>query len=166
MTSAQLHQSAVDYFRGLQDRICAGLEAADGGGRFREDSWDREGGGGGRSRVLDDGEVFEKVGVNFSEVFGEMGPEFTKQIPGEGNAFTATGVSLVLHPRGPFVPTAHANFRYLTKGDRSWFGGGADLTPYYPVLEDVVHFHKTWKAVCEKHAPLVDYASMKKDCDE
>lgn len=166
MSSSSLHAAATDYFRGLQDRICAGLEAADGAGKFREDSWAREGGGGGRSRVLVDGGVFEKGGVNFSEVFGEMAPEFAKQIPGEGGAFTATGVSLVLHPRNPHVPTVHANFRFLTKGDRAWFGGGGDLTPYYPVLEDVVHFHKTWKAVCDRHAPVVDYAEMKRACDE
>jgi coproporphyrinogen III oxidase len=164
MTSDQFHRSAVDYFRGLQDRVCAELEAADGA-RFREDAWDREGGGGGRSRVLVDGGVFEKAGVNFSEVFGEMG-EFAKQLPGEGTAFTATGISLVLHPRNPYVPTVHANFRYLTRGDRSWFGGGADLTPYYPFVDDVVHFHKTWNAVCQKHAPLVDFRAMKKDCDD
>jgi coproporphyrinogen III oxidase len=165
MTPAQLHSAAADYFRQLQARICAGLEAADGG-RFREDAWDREGGGGGRSGVLVDGNVFEKAGVNFSEVFGEMSPELAKQVPGEGTAFTATGISLVLHPRNPFVPTVHANFRYLTKGDRSWFGGGADLTPYYPFLQDVVHFHRTWKGVCEEYAPPVDYRAMKKDCDD
>jgi coproporphyrinogen III oxidase len=166
MNPTPLHVAAVQYFRGLQDRICAGLEAADGGGRFREDSWERVGGGGGRSRVLGDGAVFEKAGVNFSEVFGEMAPEFARQVPGEGTAFTATGISIVLHPRNPHVPTVHANFRYLTKGDRGWFGGGADLTPYYPVLEDVVHFHKTWKAVCDRHAPLVDHREMKHACDE
>jgi coproporphyrinogen III oxidase len=164
--ASPLHLAAADYFRGLQDRICAGLEAADGAGKFREDSWTREGGGGGRSRVLAEGGVFEKAGVNFSEVFGEMSPEFAKQIPGEGTAFTAAGVSLVLHPRNPHVPTVHANFRYLTKGDRGWFGGGADLTPYYPAPEDVVHFHKTWKAVCDRHAPLVDYSEMKRECDK
>ena len=109
--------------------------------------------------------MFEKAGVNFSEVFGEMSPEFAKQVPGEGNRFTATGISLVLHPRNPHIPTVHANFRYLTKGDRWWFGGGADLTPYYPVLEDVVHFHGTWKTVCDRHTPLVSYAEMKRACD-
>lgn len=166
MNAAELHQRAVAYFRGLQDTICAGLEAADKGGQFREDTWDREGGGGGRSRVLVDGAVFEKAGVNFSEVFGEMSPEFAKQVPGEGTKFSATGISLVLHPRNPHVPTVHANFRYLTKGEHWWFGGGADLTPYYPVLEDVVHFHKTWKQVCTSHVPLVDHATMKHDCDE
>jgi coproporphyrinogen III oxidase len=166
MTRTELHKACVDYFRGLQDSICAGLEAEDSGGKFREDSWTREEGGGGRSRVLVDGKVFEKAGVNFSEVFGEMSPDLAKQLPGEGSAFTATGISLVLHPRNPHVPTVHANFRYLTKGDRSWFGGGADLTPYYPVREDIVHFHKTWKSVCGRHAPLVDYRAMKKECDD
>jgi coproporphyrinogen III oxidase len=165
MTTADLHRRAVEYFRGLQDRICAGLEAADGAGRFREDAWERPGGGGGRSRVLEEGAVFEKAGVNFSEVFGEFPPEFARQLPGDGLAFTATGVSLVLHPRSPLIPTVHANFRFLAHGSRAWFGGGADLTPYYPFQEDVVHFHRTWKEACERHAPLVDYAKMKTDCD-
>lgn len=166
MNAAEAHQHAVKYFQGLQDRICSGLEQADGAGKFREDTWVRSDGGGGRSRVLENGDVFEKAGVNFSEVYGDMTPEFAKQIPGDGLRFSATGVSLVLHPRNPHVPTVHANFRYLTKGDHWWFGGGGDLTPYYPVLEDVVHFHKTWKAVCDRHSPLVDFASMKKDCDD
>ena len=161
-----LHRRAADYFRGLQDRICAGLEDVDRGDRFYEGPWDRPGGGGGRSRVLADSNVFEKAGVNFSEVFGEFPPEFAKSLPGDGLAFTATGVSLVLHPRSPLVPTVHANFRMLTHGSRSWFGGGADLTPYYPFREDVIHFHRTWKAVCDAHAPLADHATMKKDCDE
>ncbi len=165
-THAELHRRAAEYFRGLQDRVCAALEAADGPGRFREDAWERPGGGGGRSRVLEEGGVFEKAGVNFSEVFGEFSPEFARQLPGDGLSFTATGVSLVLHPRSPLVPTVHANFRMLTHGSRAWFGGGADLTPYYPFREDVVHFHRTWKRVCEAHAPMVDYAKMKADCDE
>ncbi|MFL5339051.1 MAG: oxygen-dependent coproporphyrinogen oxidase, partial [Gemmataceae bacterium] len=148
----------------LQDRICSAVEALDGG-RFREDAWQRPGGGGGRTRVMIEGGVFEKAGVNFSEVFGELSPEFARQIPGEGGAFTATGLSLVLHPRSPLVPTVHANFRFLTKGGRSWFGGGADLTPYYPFRDDVIDFHKTWKSVCTKHAPLVDYRVMKAECD-
>jgi coproporphyrinogen III oxidase len=155
----------ADYFRGLQDRICAGLEEIDGG-RFREDTWQREGGGGGRTRVLTDGGVFEKAGVNFSEVHGQLADEFARQIPGEGRDFTATGISLVLHPANPFVPTVHANFRFLTKGTKKWFGGGADLTPYYPFREDVIHFHRTWKQVCERHAPPVDHARFKKWCDD
>jgi coproporphyrinogen III oxidase len=161
-----LHPRAAAYFRELQDRITAALEQLDGAGRFREDSWERDGGGGGRSRVLEDGAVFEKAGVNFSEVFGQMSEEFAKQVPGEGRDFTACGISLVLHPRSPMIPTVHANFRFLTKGERRWFGGGADLTPYYPFRDDVIHFHRAWRDVCRMHAPHVDYAHMKKWCDE
>jgi coproporphyrinogen III oxidase len=154
------------YCRDLQDRICAAVETADGTGRFREDTWQRAGGGGGRTRVLTEGEVFEKAGVNFSEVAGQMSEEFARQVPGEGRDFTATGISLVLHPRSPMIPTVHANFRFLTKGAKEWFGGGADLTPYYPYREDVVHFHRVWKQVCERHAGVVDYARIKQWCDE
>jgi coproporphyrinogen III oxidase len=164
--SDDLKTRAADYFRDLQDRICAGLEELDGRVRFRADTWQRAGGGGGRTRVLADGGVFEKAGVNFSEVFGQMAPEFAAQIPGEGLDFTAAGISLVLHPRSPLVPTVHANWRFLTKGDRQWFGGGADLTPYYPFRADVIHFHRTWRDVCQRHAGLVDYAKMKQGCDE
>ncbi len=152
-----LRPRLATFFRGFRDRICAGLTALDGT-PFREDRWNRAGGGGGITRVLENGAVFEKAGVNFSNVHGEMDPAFAKQIPGEGTAFQATGISLVLHPRSPHVPTVHANFRHLTKGDRGWFGGGADLTPYYPVLEDVVHFHKTWKAACDRHPSVADHA--------
>jgi coproporphyrinogen III oxidase len=164
-------ERAASCFRDLQDRICAALEALDGGARFQEDAWQRPGGGGGRTRVMLEGALFEKGGVNFSEVSGQMSPDFAPQLPGEGLDFSATGISLVLHPRNPFVPTVHANFRYLTKGDkpqdrRAWFGGGADLTPYYPFREDVVHFHKTWKAVCSRHPAPVDYPRFKKWCDE
>jgi coproporphyrinogen III oxidase len=167
MLDSQPFQSTVTaFFRGLQDRICAALEELDGSGRFREESWERAGGGGGRTRVMVEGRFLEKGGVNFSEVFGEMTPEFAAQLPGEGRQFTAAGISLVLHPRNPMVPTVHANFRYLTKGGKEWFGGGADLTPYYPYLEDVVHFHKTWKDVCSRHGPPVDYARFKTWCDE
>jgi coproporphyrinogen III oxidase len=158
-------QRAVTYFRDLQDRLVAALEQLDGR-TFREDAWERPGGGGGRSRVLAEGNVFEKAGVNFSEVFGEMSEEFAKQVPGEGRDFTATGLSLVLHPRNPMTPTVHANFRFLTKGEKSWFGGGADLTPYYPYREDVIHFHQVWQRVCTRHAAPVDYARFKKWCDE
>jgi len=160
-----LRVRAMEYFRDLQDRICAGVQEMDGQA-FQDDQWTRPGGGGGRSRVLTEGKCFEKGGVNFSEVFGQFSPEFAAQIPGEGLDFTATGISLVLHPRNPHVPTVHANFRFLTKGSKAWFGGGADLTPYYPVREDVIHFHKTWQAVCTRHEPPVDYARFKKWCDD
>src|SRR5262245_40136347 len=114
-----MHDEAVKYFRDLQERICGALATADGGAAFREDSWTRPGGGGGRSRVIEEGAVFEKGGVNFSEVYGELSPEFAKQLPGDGCQFTAAGVSLVLHPRSPLVPTVHANFRYLTHGAKT-----------------------------------------------
>jgi coproporphyrinogen III oxidase len=166
MSTEPLRDRVAAYFRDLQDRIVAGLEALDGAGRFRADAWQREGGGGGRSRVLADGGVFEKAGVNFSDVHGEMAEELARQVPGEGRHFTACGTSLVLHPRSPLVPTVHANFRFLTKGERRWFGGGADLTPYYPYREDVVHFHKAWQRVCTRHAPLIDYGRLKRWCDD
>jgi coproporphyrinogen III oxidase len=155
----------ASYFRDLQDRIAAALEGLDGSG-FREDVWQREGGGGGRSRVLAEGGLFEKAGVNYSDVHGVMSEELGRQVPGEGRDFTACGVSLVLHPRSPMVPTVHANFRFLTKGDRQWFGGGADLTPYYPYREDVVHFHRTWRDVCGRHPGVADHARFKQWCDE
>src|SRR5262245_26829561 len=159
------HDRAARYFLDLQDRICTALAESDGTA-FREDAWERPGGGGGRSRVLVEGGVFEKAGVNVSEVFGQLSEEFAAQVPGAGRDFTAAGLSLVLHPRSPRVPTVHANFRYLTKGDKRWFGGGADLTPYYPVREDVVHFHRVWKKVCTAHPAPVDYRRFKKWCDD
>jgi coproporphyrinogen III oxidase len=165
MTVPPLRERATEYFRDLQDRIVAGLEQLDGQ-RFQEDQWERPGSGGGRSRVLMEGGLFEKAGVNFSDVHGEFSEEFAKQVPGEGRSFTAAGVSLVLHPRNPMVPTVHANFRFLTKGDRAWFGGGADLTPFYPYREDVIHFHRTWKQVCDRHTEVVEYARLKRWCDE
>jgi coproporphyrinogen III oxidase len=150
----------------LQDRITAGLEEVDTRARFREDGWEREGGGGGTSRILTDGGIFEKAGVNFSQVHGTLSEDFAPQLPGTGREFTATGISLVLHPLSPMIPTVHANFRYLTKGAKRWFGGGADLTPYYPYREDVIHFHRVWKGVCERHAPRIDYGRLKRWCDE
>jgi coproporphyrinogen III oxidase len=154
------------YFRSLQDRVCQALEEVDGKARFREDPWERPGGGGGRTRVLAGGTVFEKGGVNFSDVHGDMSEEFARQVPGEGRAFTACGISLVLHPANPMVPTVHANFRFLTKGTRQWFGGGADLTPFYPFREDVIHFHRVWRDACNRHAGVADYQRFKKWCDD
>src|SRR5262249_20202598 len=110
------HSQAVRYFETLQSHICDELERLDGTGRFNANHWSREGGGGGCTRVLLRGGIFEKAGVNFSDVSGELAPEFASQIPGEGTRFTATGISLVLHPQSPFIPTVHANFRYLGKG--------------------------------------------------
>ena len=161
-----IKDQARDFFAELQDEICRALEDLDGPGRFREDLWLRNEGGGGRTRVLENGAVFEKAGVNFSEVFGDFDKAFAQRLPlGEGTAFFATGISLVLHPINPFVPTVHANFRYLERGSGSWFGGGTDLTPYYPNLEDVVHFHQTLKVACDEFGPEF-YPRFKKWCDE
>jgi coproporphyrinogen III oxidase len=157
---------ARDFFAELQDEICAALETLDGSARFREDLWAREEGGGGRTRILEGGALFEKAGVNFSEVDGRFDEAFAAKMPvGEGPKFFATGISLVLHPSNPFVPTVHANFRYLERGSGSWFGGGTDLTPYYPYLEDVIHFHSTLKEACDKFDPWY-YPRLKKWCDE
>jgi coproporphyrinogen III oxidase len=161
-----LRDRARDYFAALQDDICLALERLDGGARFREDLWQREGGGGGRTRVMEEGALFEKAGVNFSEVHGKFEQSFAERMPvGEGTQFFATGVSLVLHPRNPLVPTVHANFRYLERGSGGWFGGGTDLTPYYPYLEDAIHFHRALKEACDRFDPAF-YPRFKKWCDE
>ena len=154
-----------ECFKSLQDQITSAIEELEGSG-FREDSWSRDGGGGGRTRVLEGGKVFEKAGVNFSSVFGNLPEEFAAKIPlGSGSSFFATGISLVLHPANPMAPAVHANFRYLEKGDASWFGGGSDMTPCYPFLEDAVHFHSVLKAACDRHDPA-HYPKFKKWCDD
>jgi coproporphyrinogen III oxidase len=161
-----LRQRAARFFASLQDEICSALEQTDGQARFRQDLWQREGGGGGRTRVVEGGAVFEKAGVNFSEVHGRLNEAFAEKMRvGDGVDFFATGVSLVLHPASPMVPTVHANFRYLERGSGSWFGGGSDLTPYYPRLEDVIHFHRTLKEACDRFDPSY-YPRFKKECDE
>src|SRR5436190_21212394 len=162
-TTSPFIERAADYFRDLQDRIVAALERADGT-RFREDSWQRPGGGGGRTRVLADGGRFEKAGVNFSDVHGALRPEMAGALPGSGLTFRAVGVSLVLHPRNPHVPTVHANFRRIERGEQGWFGGGADLTPYYLRVEDAAHFHRTLKAACDAHDPAL-HPRWKSWCD-
>ena len=159
------HALAAVLFRELQTSICAALEEVDGQARFSTDVWEREGGGGGVSRVLAEGAVFEKAGVNFSDVEGELPEDFAAHLPGGGRRFRATGVSLVLHPRSPMVPITHANFRFLEKGDAAWFGGGADLTPAYLWREDAEHFHRTLAAACDRHAPVGDYPRFKRWCD-
>jgi coproporphyrinogen III oxidase len=155
------------FMKGIQDEICTGLEKLDGVSTFREDSWDRPEGGGGRSRVITNGGVFEQGGVNFSEVWGEhLPPSILNQRPeAAGHKFYATGTSMVLHPRNPYIPTVHLNYRYFEAGPVWWFGGGADLTPYYPFAEDAAHFHKTYKKACDKHHPEY-YPAFKLWCDE
>jgi len=159
-----LKEEAHAYVRALQDQICAALEGLDGEARFREDRWTRDGGGGGVTRVLEGGAVFEKAGVNTSKVFGSLPEDFAAQLQGEGTEFFATGLSLVLHPKNPRVPTVHANYRYIVQGSRAWFGGGADLTPYYLVEADARHFHQTLKAACDAHDPAW-YERFKAWCD-
>ncbi len=136
---------------GLQDEICAGLEAIDGEGKFLEESWERPEGGGGRSRVLKNGKILEQGGVNFSEVHGnELPPSIINQRPeAKGHSWFATGTSMVLHPKSPYIPTVHLNYRYFEAGPVWWFGGGADLTPFYPYLSDTRHFHSCHKDACD-----------------
>jgi coproporphyrinogen III oxidase len=155
------------FMQDLQNRISQGLEKVDGVGKFKEDGWERPEGGGGRSRILRDGAIFEQAGVGFSEVWGDsLPPSILAQRPdAEGNSFYATGTSMVLHPRNPYVPTVHLNYRYFEAGPVWWFGGGIDLTPYYPFAEDAIHLHKTLKAACDKHNPEY-YAVFKRWCDE
>jgi coproporphyrinogen III oxidase len=161
-----LFERAATLFSELQRDICHRLETLDGAAAFGADEWQRPGGGGGVSRVLAGGAVFEKAGVNWSSVDGELPEEMAAHMPGDGRRFRASGVSLVIHPRSPLVPTTHANFRMLEKGDRAWFGGGADLTPYYLERDDAVHFHRTLAAACDAHPPAGDYPRFKTWCDE
>ena len=160
------------YLLDLQERLCAGLAAADGKATFKEDSWQREEGGGGRSRVIEEGAVFEKGGVNFSHVYGaQLPPSATAARPElAGRSFHAVGVSWVLHPENPNVPTSHGNVRFFIAEKQGeapvwWFGGGFDLTPYYPVFEDVVHWHRVAQAACVPFGEEV-YPRYKAWCDE
>ncbi len=165
-TETSHRQRVSNFYRSLQDTISSAIEALDGTGTFREDAWLREEGGGGRSRVLSEGAIFERAGVNFSEVQGpSLPPSILKRRPEiTDQPFYATGVSLVFHPRNPYIPTVHMNYRYFESGSLWWFGGGADLTPYYPQKEDVVHFHRTLKAACDLHNPDF-YPKFKAWCD-
>ncbi len=164
--------AVIDYLRDLHDRITVAVEMADGGAKFRRDSWMRPEGGGGESRVLRDGTVFEQAGINFSHVQGDrLPPSATAQRPElAGASFEATGVSLVIHPHNPYVPTSHANVRYfvaMREGEPAawWFGGGFDLTPYYPFEEDVVGWHRAARAACDPLGPDT-YTKYKRWCDE
>ena len=159
-----------NYILGLQDEITSKLEEVDGNAKFQEDLWERPEGGGGRTRVLDDGDVFEKAGVNISAIKGSLPESLQKQFKVNEGDFFACGLSIVIHPKNPFIPTIHANWRYFemynSKGEivTSWFGGGQDLTPYYFFKEDVIHFHKNCKKVCDKYSPDF-YNEFKESCD-
>lgn len=171
-----MSQPTVDlvkqYLLGLQNKICTVLEFEETNGVFHEDEWDYHGGGGGKVRIMEGGEVFEKAGVNFSYVKGDNLPvSSTAQRPQlAGRNFEAMGVSLVIHPKNPFVPTSHANVRMLIahkEGEAPiwWFGGGYDLTPYYGFKEDCQHWHQTAKTACELFGKEV-YPKYKKWCDD
>lgn len=168
----EIIEQVKTYLLNLQDTICQTLELADGKGQFVEDSWVREEGGGGRSRVLKNGAVIEQGGVNFSHVFGSRMPASATANRPElaGRNFQAMGVSLVIHPHNPYVPTSHANVRFFIaekEGEAPiwWFGGGFDLTPFYPFKEDVVHWHDTAKKLCKPFGKGV-YEEYKKWCDD
>ncbi|CAD7489478.1 oxygen-dependent coproporphyrinogen oxidase [Aeromonas dhakensis] len=160
-----------DFLLQLQDDICRGLEQADGAGHFVEDAWQREGGGGGRTRVLRDGAVIEQGGVNFSHVYGDAMPASATAHRPElaGRRFEAMGVSLVIHPHNPYVPTSHANVRFFIaekEGEAPiwWFGGGFDLTPFYPFEEDVRHWHQVSHDLCQPFGDDI-YPEFKSWCD-
>jgi coproporphyrinogen III oxidase len=173
----------ITFIRGLQNRICAALEEGDGKARFIEDVWQRPEGGGGKTRVIANGNVFEKGGVNSSAVFGSVTDEMKAalKIPpleGQRAGWFACGLSLVIHPVNPFVPTVHCNYRMFELYDSSpggegregvvkdrWFGGGTDLTPYYLFDEDAIHFHQTYKNICDEFDTEF-YPSFKKNCDD
>lgn len=161
-----------DHLAGLQDRLCAALEAADGRARFAQDAWTRTEGGGGRTRVLREGAVFEQAGIGFSDVSGANLPSSASAARPElaGASWRAVGVSLVLHPCNPYLPTTHMNVRHFRarRGDETvawWFGGGFDLTPFYPFDEDVLHWHRVARELCAPFGPG-RYAAHKRWCDE
>ncbi|MBT8315258.1 MAG: oxygen-dependent coproporphyrinogen oxidase [Maribacter sp.] len=160
-----------EYILNLQDRITSKLEAIDGTAKFREDLWQRAEGGGGRTRVIENGAVFEKGGVNISAVHGVLPKSMQNYFGVKDADFFACGLSLVLHPKSPMIPTVHANWRYFEMYDEQgkivdqWFGGGQDLTPYYLFDEDAAHFHTVCKKACDKHDSDF-YPTYKKKCDD
>lgn len=166
-----MKESFIQFIHTLQDDICTALEKIDGKGTFQEDAWQREGGGGGKSRIIRGGNVFEKGGVNTSVVHGQLPQAMAQHFGVKESQFFACGISLVIHPYNPMIPTVHANYRYFElygeNGEKidAWFGGGADLTPYYMWKEDGVHFHKTHKEACDPFGADI-YPKLKQQCDE
>ena len=159
------------HIENLQDSITSKIEEVDGLAKFEEDIWQRQEGGGGRTRVIENGTIFEKGGVNISAVHGELPEVLRKQFNADEGTFFACGLSLVLHPINPMIPTVHANWRYFEMYDTTgemvtqWFGGGQDLTPYYLFEEDAIHFHTVCKNVCDSYSPDF-YSTFKKNCDD
>jgi len=164
-------QNWIDYIHALQDKICSALEQVDGKAVFFEDRWERPEGGGGKTRVIANGNVFEKGGVNTSVVFGDVTDAMKTALKIDGAKWFACGLSLVVHPVNPFVPTVHCNYRMFELYNENdevldrWFGGGTDLTPYYLFEEDAKHFHQTYKDVCDRFDPSF-YGKFKKVCDD
>lgn len=162
-------QGIVRDFQDIQDGICGGLEALEfdhGGVGFQEDLWERDGGGGGRTRVLTSGAVWERGGVNFSDVHGPVSKGLAEQMQTSADEFWATGVSLVLHPNNPHVPIVHMNVRHFALSDGvQWFGGGIDMTPHYVVPAEAQRFHATLKSVCDRHE-VADYDTFKREADD
>jgi coproporphyrinogen III oxidase len=165
-----IKENWVSYIHDLQNRICTALEAVDGKAKFKEDSWQRPEGGSGKTRVIANGNVFEKGGVNTSVVFGDVTDAMRSQLKIDGAKWFACGLSLVLHPQNPFVPTVHCNYRMFELYNENdevidrWFGGGTDLTPYYLFEGDAIHFHRVYKNACDKFDPSF-YARFKDSCD-
>ena len=161
----------IEYIDGLQNRICTALEVTDGKSEFIEEKWERPEGGGGKTRVISNGNVFEKGGVNTSVVSGDVSEAMRTQLKIDGAKWFACGLSLVLHPLNPFVPTVHCNYRMFELYNEKeevidrWFGGGTDLTPYYLFEEGAIHFHQTYKDVCDEF-DLNFYPTFKKNCDD
>jgi coproporphyrinogen III oxidase len=161
----------IDFIHTLQDDICGALEVCDGKAKFIEDAWQRPEGGGGKTRVITNGNVFEKGGVNTSVVYGAVNDAMRTQLKINGAHWFACGLSLVIHPINPFVPTVHCNYRMFELYDEQhniidrWFGGGTDLTPYYLIEEDIIHFHQIYKNVCDQFDTGF-YPAFKKHCDE
>lgn len=165
-SAVNLQRNAQEFFKRLQDEICAELEHIDGKTKFIEDRWQHPEAGGGITRVLQNGGAFEKAGVNFSAVTTRLTDSLASRLSVAPQNIFATGISLVVHPFSPMIPTVHMNLRYLelANGD-AWFGGGADLTPYVLFEEDARHFHRVLKSVCDKHNPSY-YTRFKQWCDE
>jgi coproporphyrinogen III oxidase len=167
MNLEELKTSFHNHVKDLQDKITQEMQRLDSALEMKEDHWQRldhagSPGGGGSTRAFTGG-LFENAGVNTSCVFGQIDPQFAKALQGTGDTMWAAGISLILHPRNPKIPTVHANFRMIHQGDKFWFGGGADLTPYYPIEDDFKYFHGVWKKALE---PYGTYDTMKKTCDE